>query len=57
MIARSLVGFFAVPAYGYIAACLASPVAWILADAFLIPTYFGCVRYLRNHVLRKEANE
>ena len=39
MIARALCGFILVPIFGYVAVCLASPVAWIFADAFLIPAY------------------
>lgn len=45
MIARALVGFVFVPVWGFHAACFASPVAWIFADAFLFPAYF--------HVLKK----
>ena len=41
MVAR-LVGSF-----GYAAACFASPAAWILADLFLVPAYFLCVRRAR----------
>lgn len=40
MVARTLVGFLFVPIFGFIAACFASPVAWIFADAFLFPAYF-----------------
>lgn len=54
MIARSIVGFYFVPAFGYTAACLASPVAWILADLFLIPAYFWCIRYLKHRVFARE---
>ena len=39
MIARALCGFILVPIFDYVAVCLASPVAWIFADAFLIPAY------------------
>ncbi len=39
MLARSLVGFCLVPVFGYIAACFASPCAWIAADIFLILCY------------------
>ena len=41
MIARSVVGFIFVPKYGFLAACLAGPIAWIMADAFLVPAYFS----------------
>ncbi|MBS5801314.1 MAG: MATE family efflux transporter, partial [Clostridiales bacterium] len=40
MIARGMVGFVFVPMIGYTAACFAGPVAWIMADLFLIPAYF-----------------
>lgn len=40
MAARTLVGFVFVPIFGFTAACFASPVAWIFADAFLFPAYF-----------------
>lgn len=40
MIARSVVAFTLVPMLGFLGACFASPAAWILADAFLIPAYF-----------------
>lgn len=39
MIGRSLVAVLLVPHFGFTAICLASPVAWILADAFLIPAF------------------
>lgn len=39
MAARTLVGFVFVPKFGFVAACFASPVAWIFADAFLFPAY------------------
>lgn len=41
MFARALVGFLGVPVWGYWAACIASPVAWIAACLFLIPAYFA----------------
>lgn len=47
MIARALVGAFIVPAVGYLGACFASPVAWIFADAFLIPAYIFIMRSLQ----------
>lgn len=47
MIARTLVGVLLVPAFGFTAACFASPVAWIFADAFLFPSYFTIMKRLR----------
>lgn len=40
MAARTLVGFVFVPQFGFVAACFASPIAWIFADLFLFPAYF-----------------
>ena len=42
MIARSLAGLVVVPLIGYTGICLAHPMAWIFADAFLIPAFFYC---------------
>lgn len=39
MAARALAGLVLVPKFGFIGACFASPLAWIFADAFLIPAY------------------
>ena len=47
MIARGFAGFYLVPKYGYVAACLASPLAWIMADVFLIMAYKLIMRRLR----------
>ena len=40
MIARGLAGFLLVPLLGFTGVALGSPIAWIFADAFLIPAYF-----------------
>ena len=47
MIARGMVGFVFVPTFGYTAACFAGPVAWIMADLFLIPAYFYVLKKLK----------
>lgn len=47
MIARSIAGFYFVPVFGFTAACLASPIAWILADLFLVPAYFLVIKHLK----------
>jgi putative MATE family efflux protein len=47
MFARALVGLFLVPRFGFTAACFASPLAWIFADAFLIPAFYLCLRKLQ----------
>ena len=44
MIARGIAGMLLVQAFGYLGACYSSPLAWLLADAFLIPAFFLCKR-------------
>lgn len=46
LIARSLVAFGFVASFGYDAVCFASPVAWLFADAILLPLYFVKMRAL-----------
>lgn len=48
MIARSLVAFLLIPVFGYIAACYASPLAWLFADAFLVPAFYHCIKKLKS---------
>lgn len=47
MVARTVVGQFFVPMFGYAAACFASPAAWVCADLFLVPACFFCIRRLK----------
>ena len=47
MIARSIVGVWLVTVFGYMAACAASPVAWLFADFFLIPAFFAVSKKLK----------
>ncbi len=54
MVGRSIVGFGFVARFGFVAACLASPIAWILADIFLIPAYAYCIRKLRPIIQEKK---
>lgn len=44
MLARGIAGMLLVPAFGYLGACYSSPLAWLMADAFLIPAFFLCKR-------------
>lgn len=44
MLARGIAGMLLVPAFGYLGACYSSPLAWLFADAFLIPAFFLCKR-------------
>ncbi len=47
MIGRTLVAVVLVPIFGFPAICFASPIAWILADAFLIPAYISVKNKLK----------
>ena len=47
MIARTIGGLILVPMFGFVGGCFASPLAWILADAFLIPAYIHVRRKLQ----------
>ncbi len=45
--ARALIGMFAVPVFGFKAACFAGPLAWIAADILLIPVFYIVIRKLK----------
>lgn len=47
MIARGMTGLVLVPAFGYTAACFASPIAWIMADLFLVPAYIKVMKHVQ----------
>ena len=44
LIARALTAWILIPLFGFTGACFSSPIAWIFADAFLIPAFFICKR-------------
>jgi Na+-driven multidrug efflux pump len=46
MIARTVVAFTLVPAIGFLGACFAGPLAWVMADIFLIPAFFHVYKKL-----------
>ena len=50
LIARTLVSLIWVPQAGFEAVCFANPVAWVAADMFLIPAYFGVMKKLRRQL-------
>lgn len=50
MVARSIAGFGLVPIIGFVGVSLGSPIAWLMADMFLIPTYFYACRKLRHQM-------
>ncbi|MFC2283283.1 MAG: MATE family efflux transporter, partial [Lachnoanaerobaculum saburreum] len=57
MFARGIVGFIGVPLLGYVAACAASPLAWVVADMFLIPGFMYCIRRLKRVFADREPKE
>lgn len=48
MLARGITGICFVPVWGFTAACLASPLAWVLADIFLVPATILCIWHVRH---------
>lgn len=44
MVARGAFGLVLVPAFGFPAVCFAAPAAWVMADLFLFPAYFHCMK-------------
>lgn len=44
MFARGAFALLLVPSLGFNAVCFASPAAWIMADVFLFPAYFHCMK-------------
>ena len=50
-----VVGFVLVPIFGFRAACLGSPIAWVFADAFLIPAFLHVYRKLQEQLKYEES--
>lgn len=50
MVARAIAALVLIPLFGYVGACLASPLAWIFADIFLVPAYFRCKNKCKKHL-------
>ena len=46
MIGRAFAAIILIPRIGFMGACLASPIAWIAADAFLFPAFIHCAKKL-----------
>lgn len=44
MVARGVFGLCLVPMLGFQAVCFANPAAWIMADVFLFPAYYHCLK-------------
>jgi Na+-driven multidrug efflux pump len=54
MIGRTIVALVLVPIFGFPALCFASPIAWVLADVFLIPAYIS-VRNKLDRIFRGQV--
>ena len=55
LVARSVMGLFVVPKFGFNAVCLAHPTAWIMADLILIVLYSILMKRLDGQPARKET--
>lgn len=53
MIARGIAGFVLVPYFGFAAVGFANPLAWIFADAFLIPAYLYVRKDMERIIYKK----
>ncbi len=47
LVGRSVIALLLVGKFGYDAVCVASPVAWILADVLLVPLYFWVIHRIK----------
>lgn len=56
MIARALAGFLLVPHFGFVAACFANPLAWIMADLFLFPAYLFIMKRVEEYFAGKRTS-
>ena len=57
MLARAIAGFALVPVMGFTGVTLGNPIAWIFADAFLIPAYFHVKKVMRDRLEKQRQNE
>lgn len=55
MVARMIMGFGLVPVYGYAAVCFANPLAWCMADFFLVPMFYICIRKMKKQFAQSQA--
>lgn len=55
LVARSLVVYIFVSSYGFMAACIASPLAWLFADILLVITYFVKMKSLKREMTFKSS--
>ena len=48
MVGRIIASLVLVPLIGFVGICLASPIAWIMADLFLVPAYCHTINRMKN---------
>ena len=53
MIARCGVSLWLVPALAWTGVCFGDPVAWVMADLFLIPAFLWLYKHLKKEQVRK----
>lgn len=56
MVARAFMGVFIVPKLGFVFACMASPLAWVMAVSFLIPTYYKLMKKVAADLNRADTS-
>lgn len=57
MVARAMAGWLLVPWLGFLGVCFAGPLAWIMADLFLIPAYMYVKKRLEKQFAAEDAAE
>ncbi len=50
MTARGIAGILLVPHFGFYGACFSSPLAWLMADLFLIPAFFALMKKIQRSI-------
>lgn len=51
MIARAFTSVVIVPLYGFLGVCFGSPLAWIMADIFLVPAYLCVMKKIKKEAV------
>lgn len=54
LIARVVTAWLLVPAFGFLGSCFASPLAWLLADLFLLFAFLHCYKVLRQQITEEK---
>ena len=49
MVGRIIASLVLVPIFGFVGICLASPIAWIMADLFLVPAYCHTINRMKKY--------